>query len=487
MDRQASFLAETVPLWIDGAPAQAADGGVADVVGPSTGAPVATAALAGPNDVENAVRAAVAAGEKWSRLPAAERADHLVRFADLLERDLEVIAALETLDVGKPLRDSRGFDIPFAIDAYRYFAELARHQAGDRLDVPGAEARQHGVPRGVCALIFPWNAPFLLSSWSLAPALAAGNTVVLKPSELTPLSSVYAAQVATEAGIPDGVLNVIPGAGRGCGEALVSHPDIAMISFTGSPETGRQIAATAAANFVPTKLELGGKGAAIVFEDVDVEATAAVLVEAITMNAGQVCCTATRWIMHADVFDDVVDAASARLRGIRVGPGEQAASDMGPLITEEARQRVLRFQREGEAAGAQTLLRGGDVTVSGAEGGFYVAPAIMTGAPDNVCAQREIFGPVAYAIPFTSAADAVELANGTRYGLANSVWSGDVARAEHVAEQLRSGLTWVNTHNWFAYGLPYGGIKSSGWGGGVNSGDTYRDYQHRVTLARPVG
>lgn len=474
-----------VPLWINGRPTRSRDGAVDDIIGPSTGEVIATASIAGPADIDAAVAAAAEAGTAWSLLSGDERADRLLRFADLLEADLETIARLETLDVGKPLRDARGFDVPFAINAYRYFAEQARHDEGQPLDVPGASVRQHGLPRGVCALIFPWNAPFLLSSWSIAPALAAGNTVVLKPSELTPLSSARVAMLSAEAGLPDGVFNVVPGPGASAGEALIRHPDVAMISFTGSPETGKRIASTAAERFVPTKLELGGKGAAILFEDIDVEQTADALAGAVTMNAGQVCCTATRWIVHEDIFDDVVDATTARLKAVRVGPGDDDASDMGPVISQVAKDRVLNYQSEGEQTGAQTLLRGGAVSVDGAENGFYVAPSIMTGPPDNVCSQREIFGPVAYALPFRTADDAVALANSTRYGLANSVWSADVDRAAQVGGRLRSGLTWVNAHNWFAYGLPYGGIKSSGWGGGVNSAATYRDYQHWVTLAVP--
>lgn len=486
-DKVARFIETEVPLWIGGTARRSLTGARVAVVSPSTGLVVANAALAEGADVDAAVTAAQEAWPRWARLSGAERAVALRRLADLLERDLEVIAALETLDVGKPIRDARGFDVPFAIDAYRYFAERAESELPEPLPVSGMTARQHGLARGVCALIFPWNAPFLLSSWSIAPALAAGNAIVLKPSELTPLSSVYVAGLATEAGIPDGVFNVIPGDGATCGEALISHPDVAMISFTGSPETGRRIASTAAERFVPTKLELGGKGAAVVFDDVNVDEIAQSLVGAITMNAGQVCCTATRWILHENIYDDVVESASALLRKVAVGPGDDDAYDMGPVISETARQRVLGLQSQGLSEGAESVLLGGEVVVEGSEGGFYVAPAIMAGPADNVCAQREIFGPVAYAMSFSSAEQAVDLTNGTRYGLANSVWSADVARAEEVASRLRSGLTWVNAHNAFSYGLPYGGIKSSGWGGGVNSADTYRDYQHWVTLAVPGG
>jgi acyl-CoA reductase-like NAD-dependent aldehyde dehydrogenase len=486
-DSVTKFLDETpLPLWIGGQSRHSLHDLVADVIAPATGRPVASAANAGHEDVAEAVDAASDAFPGWSALAGAERAARLRRLADLLDRHRATIAMLETLDVGKPLRDAEGFDVPFGTDAYRYFAGLAERDADSPLDVPGLEAIRHGLPRGVCALIHPWNAPYLLGSWSIAPALAAGNTVVLKPSELTPLSSLYVARLTAEAGFPDGVFNVVPGDGATCGEVLIGHPDVAMISFTGSPETGRRIATVAAENFVPTKLELGGKGAALVFDDVDLQATAAALVDAITLNAGQVCCTATRWIMHEKVFHGVAEDAERLLRGITVGPGEDERSDMGPVISRAARNRVLALLQAGLNGGARFLAPSGAVEVAGAEGGYYVAPGLMTGPENNVCARREIFGPIAYLMPFRTEDEGIRLANATRYGLANSVWSADLERAHRVARRLRSGTTWINSHNVFSYGLRYGGIKHSGWGGGVNSADTYRDYQHVVTIARAV-
>jgi aldehyde dehydrogenase (NAD+) len=316
--------------------------------------------------------------------------------------------------------------------------------------------------------------------------LAAGNTVVVKPAELTPLSTLYACHLAEQVGIPAGVINVVPGLGETAGAALAGHTGIRRMSFTGSPEVGREVASQAARNLVPCKLELGGKGAAVVFNDVDVSGTARRLANAITGNSGQVCCTATRWMVHEDVLDQLVAEAKEVLGEVTIGAGLDPATTMGPLVSEGQRRRVLGYIDKGLASGATALLQGGELRPKGHEDGYFVSPALLTGDAANVCAREEIFGPVAYVVPFRDEDEVVQTVNSSRYGLANSVWSADLKRAERVAERLVAGNSWINAHNVFAYGLPYGGVNLSGYGGGVNSPETLMDYLRPQTIARPL-
>jgi len=292
--------------------------------------------------------------------------------------------------------------------------------------------------------------------------------------------------MAEEAGVPKGVINVVPGFGETAGAALAAHPGIQRMSFTGSPEIGKRVGEACGRNLVPVKLELGGKGAAVVFDDVDVDATARALASAITLNTGQVCCTATRWMVHRQIYDQLAGRAAEFLGRIRIGHGLESATQMGPLVSEKQRQRVLGYLERGAREGATSLLPGGMATVPGHEKGFYVKPALLAGAPDNVCAREEIFGPVAYLLPFSEEAEAVELVNRSSYGLANSVWSRDLDRAQRVAEALVAGNSWINAHNLFPHGVPYGACNLSGCGGGVLSPDTLLDYWRGQSVVRPV-
>ena len=481
----AQFLKQPAQHFIGGR--SKSGGGSAQVWDPSDGAPLATVAMGGPAEIDEAVAAAWKAFPAWSGLTPEVRAAKLHRFAEQLEKHAADLALLESLDVGKAITAAAAFDVPFGIEGLRYFADLSTHATYDRpLAVKNIEAHVHRAPYGVCGFIFPWNFPFTLLLWGIAPALAAGNTVVVKPSEVTPLSSVFAAQLAAEAGLPDGVFNLVVGDGSTAGAALAAHPHIKRMSFTGSPGVGQKIGEICGRNLVPCKLELGGKGAAMIFDDVDVEATAQKLAGAITLNTGQVCCTATRWLVQENIYDHFVDRVSAALRQTKIGPGPDQATQMGPVVSETQRQRILRYVETGVKQGTELVLAGGTVTPSGAEHGYYVQPSLLAGSPDNVCCREEIFGPSAYLLKFKDEAAGIGLVNQLAYGLANSVWSRDLKRAGRVAEQMIAGNSWINAHNVFAYGLPYGGVNLSGMGGGVNSPDTFNDYLRSQTIARPL-
>jgi aldehyde dehydrogenase (NAD+) len=418
----------------------------------------------------------------WSTLGVKERATILHRLADLIDEKVNEIAQIESLDVGKPLVQPKSFDIPHAAKTFRYYADLStKLNYREPLGPPEVDGYVLRKPYGVCGFILPWNFPFLLLGWNVAPALAAGNTIVIKPSEETPLSALYFAVLAKQAGVPDGVVNVVTGTGEEAGFALARHKGLARIAFTGSPEVGRIVAEAAGRNLIPCKLELGGKGAAVVFEDVDPSVAAAQLTNAITLNSGQVCCTATRWLIHESVYDRFIASATESLSNIRIGEQMDATTQMGPVISAKQRQRILDYLEKGYAQGATAILQSSEI--SGKEG-FFITPALLTGGSENVCAQEEIFGPVAYVFKFKTEEEAIELVNKSNYGLANSVWSADLTRAARVSEALVAGNSWINGHNLFVNGVPYGGVNLSGFGGGVLGPEALTDYLRSQSVMR---
>ncbi len=457
---------------------------------PGEGKELAQVAEGDAADIDRAVDAAWQAFHTsgWATMPANDRAVILHRLADLIDKHHKPLSQLESLDVGKPYRQAADFDIPHTANTFRYYADLMVHtRRTEPIALAGFDARTVRAPYGVCAFVLPWNFPFLLMGWGFAPALAAGNTVVLKPAEDTPLSSLYFCKLAEEAGVPKGVINVVPGYGETAGAALAGNPRIKRMSFTGSPEVGRLVGEACGRNLVPVKLELGGKGAAVLFDDIDIDSTAQALAEALTLNTGQVCCTATRWLVDEKICESLVGKASSILSNMPIGHGSDPKTQMGPLVSETQRTRVLDYVERGEKEGAKALLEGGTATVAGHEGGYYVKPALLTGSPDNACFREEIFGPVAYVMPFKTEEEALELVNRSQYGLANSVWSADLDRANRVAEQMVAGNSWINAHNLFAHGLPYAGVNLSGLGGGVLSPETQFDYLRPQSIARVLG
>ena len=483
-----AFLARPIQQpWIGGRETKASDGATFETHDPGSGEKLATVAHLNARDVDAAVSAAQQAFDKsgWATLPPNERGALLHRLADEVERRLAIIAQIEALDAGKIEAQAQG-DVANFVATVRYFAEVAQHVSRrNTLAVKGHEAWTMRHPWGPCGFIFPWNFPFLLIGWGIGPALAAGNTVVIKPAEDTPLSAIYLGELAKEVGLPDGVINVVTGFGETTGAAVSRHPGLRRMSFTGSPEVGRLVAEACGRNLTPVKLELGGKGAAVVFDDVDIKDTAAKLVGAITFHTGQVCCDATRWLVHHRIYDQFIDECVNQMKQVRVGYQMHGSTQMGPVVSEKQRRRVLDYLHKGQQEGARLILEGGVAEVAG-RNGHYVKPALLEGTLENVAAREEIFGPVAYLAKFDSEEEALTMVNSTDYGLANSVWSSDLGRCARIAEQMRAGNSWINAHNVFPHGVPYGGIGKSGLGGGVNSVETLFDYWRSVSVVRPL-
>ncbi len=481
------FLSSPIGCFIDNEWIVRDSAETCDVTDPCTTEVIAKVVRGTDSDLDSAVEAADAAFPAWSKMPANERAVYLHRIADALEKNFETIAEIETLDVGKTITNTKGFDIPFGVECLRYFADLSTTLPTDTpLAIKAMEARIHRVPYGVCGFIFPWNFPYNLLLWGIVPALAAGNTVVIKPAELTPLSTLFFAKLAKEVGLPVGVLNVVTGSGSLIGNAMCNHPKMKRMSFTGSSAVGKHIGATCGQNLIPCKLELGGKGAAVVFEDADLDLAAEQLSAAITFNTGQVCCTATRWIVQESVVETFTDKVTALLKSVKIGHGLQEDTGMGPLASEKQRKTVIDYLEKGTAQGAKTVLAGECVQPEGCEAGYFMTPSLLSGDTDNICFKEEIFGPSAYITKFSDEADAMEQVHSIEYGLANSVFTEDLERANRVADNMACGNNWINAHNVFAYGLPYGGVNLSGLGGGVNSPETYYDYLRPQTVARPL-
>jgi acyl-CoA reductase-like NAD-dependent aldehyde dehydrogenase len=450
-------------LLIAGERVGAAEGRSFEVINPATAERLASVAEAGSEDVNRAVAAAVAAYAAWGSLSPVTRGRTMHRFANLVEENAEQLAMLECRNVGMPISDARG-QLSMIIDVIRYYAGAVDKFFGHTIPVEReGVAMTFREPIGVVGLITPWNFPLNIANWKIAPALAAGNTVVLKPASLTPLSVLRYAELAVEAGLPAGALNVVPGPGAIVGDALVGHPDVGKIGFTGSTEVGAGIARKAAATIKRVTLELGGKSACVVFADADLDKVGRMAPFAVFENCGQDCCARSRLIVERSVKDQLVERYAATTAAIRVGMPEDPATQVGPMISAGQRESVERYIATGVAEGAR-VVTGGDRPAE-LEPGFFLRPAVLDDATNQMTVSREeIFGPVVTVIPFDSEEEAVRIANDTSYGLSGSLWTRDGARQLRVARALRTGVLGVNTNSSVFVQMPFGGYKQSGVG-----------------------
>jgi phenylacetaldehyde dehydrogenase len=463
------FTATPRQLFINGQWTAAASGKTFETPNPATGDTLASVAEGDAEDIDRAVRAARTAFDDgpWGRITPSERGRIVWRIGDLILEHAEELAQLESLDNGKPYAVALAADVPLAADLFHYMAGWATKIEGNSINIsvpymPGANFHSYTLrePVGVVGQIIPWNFPLLMAAWKLGPALATGNTVVLKPAEQTPLTAIRLAGLLAEAGVPDGVVNVVTGFGETAGAALAAHPLVDKIAFTGSTEVGRLIVHAAAGNLKKVSLELGGKSPNIVFDDASPEAVAGAA-NAIFFNHGQCCVAGSRLYVQQGKFDEVIEGVAEIARSIKLGPGMEAGTQMGPLVSDEQLRRVTGYLDSGREDGATAVTGGARF----GDKGYFVEPTVITNIrPDMAIVREEIFGPVVVAAPFQSLDEIAAVANDSEYGLGAGIWTQDISKAHALAKKLRAGTVWINCYNVFDASLPFGGYKQSGWG-----------------------